>query len=156
MRRQNAFYRIGDIFGLFFSSSRCDIFLSFAVLEYIYRNLDKAKDDKRKMKENDLTLLIDKEVLNVKIECEIDSHTVKSVRERIDECIFLSRPKLLVLDFSEVRFMDSSGLALIFGRLSLMESLGGAVRLDGVGSHLMKLLRLSGIERMSNITLSVQ
>ena len=80
---------------------------------------------------------------------------MKRIRERIDEHIFISRPKLLVLDFEDVRFMDSSGLALILGRLSLMEELGGAVRLEGVNCHLMKLLRLSGIERMSNITLAV-
>ena len=49
--------------------------------------------------------------------CELDHHTARRVREQIDRQVFARRPELLVLDFSGVHFMDSSGIALIIGRV---------------------------------------
>ena len=87
------------------------------------------------------------------IDCEIDHHTASSLRTRIDREIFLKRPSVLKLDFRSVRFMDSSGLALIVGRVETMEAVGGRVILTNMGSSLQKLLRLSGIDRLKGLTL---
>jgi stage II sporulation protein AA (anti-sigma F factor antagonist) len=90
-------------------------------------------------------------VLRAKINCEIDNHTAKKVREQIDSEIHLKIPEALELDFSNVRFMDSSGLALIIGRASTMGLIGARVIVVGMSSQLLKLIRLSGIERIGNI-----
>ena len=50
--------------------------------------------------------------------------------------------------------MDSSGIGLILGRLDKAEGVGASVRLVGLSPILMKLVRLSGIEKMKNITVS--
>lgn len=92
--------------------------------------------------------------LTAKICCEIDHHTASRLRQRIDREIFARRPKLLCLDFSEVRFMDSSGIALILGRVESAGAVDAKVHLDGLTPTLFKLVRLSGIERVKNLTVS--
>ena len=105
------------------------------------------------MQRDDLKLTASAGKLVAYINCEIDSHTAGRRRERIDREIFLEKPGSLVLDFSSVGFMDSSGLALILGRVQLMESFGGTVSVVGLSEHNMKLLRLSGIERIKSLSL---
>ncbi len=85
------------------------------------------------------------------IKCEIDHHTARRIREKIDERLFSDRPETLVLDFSAVGFMDSSGLGLILGRCERAESIGAQVCLSGLSDALYKLVRLCGIERIKNL-----
>ena len=91
-------------------------------------------------------------VLTAKIKCEIDHHTARRMRDKIDEALYSAKPETLVLDFSEVRFMDSSGLGLILGRSEKGALVGASVRLAGLSDTLYKLIRLSGIEKVKNIT----
>ena len=88
------------------------------------------------------------------IGCEIDHHTAKRLREAIDRHMFLVKPETLVLDFSGVRFMDSSGIALILGRAETAGAIGACVHLVGLSNSIMKLVRLSGIEKVGNLTVS--
>lgn len=89
--------------------------------------------------------------LRAEIFCEVDHHVAKRIRERIDERLFLYRPTLLILDFSAVRFMDSSGIALIFGRVESAKAVGATVRIEGLTPELARLLRLSGAERVRGL-----
>ena len=92
--------------------------------------------------------------LFARINCEIDHHTAARLRVRIDRELFMERPTVLCLDFKDVRFMDSSGIALILGRVESAGAVGATVRLDGLNPYLFKLVRLSGIERVKNLTVS--
>ena len=92
--------------------------------------------------------------LVARISCEIDHHTAGRLRSRIDRELFSERPQLLILDFGDVRFMDSSGIALILGRVESAGAVGARVRLEGLTATLFKLVRLSGIERIKNLTVS--
>lgn len=103
------------------------------------------------MNEN-LSLSYEADVLRVTLLCEVDHHKAKPLREAIDRAAFTYRPRVLLLDFSSVRFMDSSGVALILGRSALGEDLGFTVVLSGLAPTAEKLLRLSGIEGRRNIT----
>ena len=98
-------------------------------------------------KENGISLI-------ASITCEIDHHTARILRAEIDRMLFLNKPELLIMDFTAVRFMDSSGIGLILGRLDKAESIGASLRLVGLSQTLMKLVRLSGIERMKSISVS--
>lgn len=98
-------------------------------------------------KENGISLI-------ASIACEIDHHTARILRAEIDRMLFLNKPELLIMDFTAVRFMDSSGIGLILGRLDKAESIGASLRLVGLSQTLMKLVRLSGIERMKSISVS--
>lgn len=92
--------------------------------------------------------------LSVILPCEIDHHTVKPIREKTDTKLFELSPSLLIIDFCAVSFMDSSGIGFILGRAELCEELGCRIRLKGLSSHLMKLIRLSGIEKIRNLSIS--
>jgi len=103
---------------------------------------------------DELTFRSEGTTLTASPTCEIDHHTSRLLRQRIDRMLFLHKPEILVMDFSGVRFMDSSGIALILGRLDKAESIGATLRVVGLSDALMKLVRLSGIERMKNISVS--
>lgn len=96
------------------------------------------------------------EDLRAELCCEIDHHSARRIRERIDGELFRLKPCTLILDFAGVRFMDSSGIALILGRVEVMSSLDGRVRLTRVAPSIMKLLRLSGLERIPNLAIDSQ
>ena len=87
------------------------------------------------------------------IGCEIDHHTARRIRERIDERLFECKPEILVIDFAKVGFMDSSGLGLILGRCERADSLGASVRIVGLSDSLYKLVRLCGVDRVRNLSL---
>ena len=54
----------------------------------------------------------------------------------------------MILDLSGVGFMDSSGLGLIMGRLSVMRSLGGEMAVRNPSRETESILRLAGMERL--------
>lgn len=82
---------------------------------------------------------------------DIDHHTAKDMREEIDNCLERGRPKLLNLDFRDVSFMDSSGIGLVMGRYRLMQELDGEVRIYNVSSHIKRVMRLAGLDRLAQI-----
>ena len=85
------------------------------------------------------------------IKCEIDHYSAKRIRDRIDPALFRYRPEVLVLNFSEVRFMDSSGIGLIIGRSEVASAVGAKVKLEGLSERLLRLVRLSGLEKISGL-----
>lgn len=102
--------------------------------------------------QDEITILQNGRILTARFCCEIDHHTARRLREGIDKALFEKKPELLVLDFSEVRFMDSSGIGLIIGRSEVCEALGAHVRLVSLSPLLSKLVRLSGIEKIKNLS----
>lgn len=94
---------------------------------------------------------IKEDALEIKLVGEIDHHNAVNVRSDIDSLIFETRPKKLILDLSEISFMDSSGLGLIMGRYSLIRDLGGGLSLRAPTVAVMKILALAGMERMIKI-----
>ena len=95
-------------------------------------------------------------VLEVKLMGEIDHHSAVSVRADIDGLIFDLRPQKVVLDLSEISFMDSSGLGLIMGRYALIKDFGGTLSLRAPTVAVMKILTLAGMERMIKIDKSIK
>ena len=104
--------------------------------------------------QEELLFLFEMGNLTAKVRTEIDHHTARRMRSQIDERMYRLRPAMLILDFSEVRFMDSSGIGLILGRCDAAADIGITVRLVGLSSSLMRLVRLSGIERVRNLSVS--
>ncbi|MBQ9964959.1 MAG: STAS domain-containing protein [Clostridia bacterium] len=79
---------------------------------------------------------------------EIDHHTARVLRERIDAAIATKKPKVLRLDFSGVGFMDSSGIGLVMGRYRLVNAYGGVLRVVGASDRLLRVMKLAGLERL--------
>ncbi len=58
---------------------------------------------------------IDETTATVSIGGELDHHSLREVSLAVNRVIDTYLPKTLILDMSDVRFMDSSGLALVIG-----------------------------------------
>ena len=91
------------------------------------------------------------EVLTVYLEGEIDHHSAKSIREEIDTAVEFNMPSLLILDFSGVTFMDSSGIGLVMGRFKTLQKSGAKLNLSNLPPNIYKVMKLAGIDRLANI-----
>lgn len=87
-----------------------------------------------------------------KIKGDLDHHTAKFIRGEIDREIASARPKRLIIDFSGVTFMDSSGIGLIMGRYKLMQDYDGEVIIASPPDYIRKVLRLAGVDKLARIT----
>ncbi len=90
----------------------------------------------------------DRGVLIVKVQGELDHYSATRLRNAIDDRIYAMAPKGLVLDFSELSMMDSSGIGLIMGRLRLMEEMDRHICVSGAGGSVKKVIMLSGLTKM--------
>lgn len=57
---------------------------------------------------------------------EIDHDAAQNLRIQLDEALVSRTPETLIMDFSGVGFMDSSGVGLILGRQRRAQALGAA------------------------------
>lgn len=79
---------------------------------------------------------------------EIDHHSARLLRTNIDIALNDNRPQRLILDFSGVTFMDSSGVGLVMGRHRFMTELGGSIELAGMPPYIEKVMSLAGMDRL--------
>ena len=91
------------------------------------------------------------EEITVYLSGDIDHHSARDMRESIDAAVQMKKPSLLRLDFSGVKFMDSSGIGLIMGRYRLMSLYGGIVRVVNVPDELERMMKLSGLSALDII-----
>jgi anti-sigma B factor antagonist len=78
---------------------------------------------------------------------EIDLHTAPAFRDEMLTAITRDSPRLIV-DLSEVTFLDSSGLAALVSALRRARDEGGWVRLVGPTSGPRKVLRIVQLDRV--------
>lgn len=91
------------------------------------------------------------EVLTVYLSGEIDHHSAKGMRNEIDSAIQYGMPSLLILDFSDVSFMDSSGIGLVMGRYRLLQKTGSTLSIVNLPENIYKIMKLAGIERLASL-----
>ena len=89
--------------------------------------------------------------LIVSVTGDIDQHNASSIRDEIDLKISHENVRKVVFDFSDLDFMDSSGIGIIIGRYKLMRAINGEVCIVANKPTLRKLLELSGMHRITNI-----
>ena len=89
--------------------------------------------------------------LGAKLTGELDHHSAPKVRQCIDQRI-MKGSNNLILDLTELSFMDSSGLGVILGRYKLVTQCGGNMQIVvGGNKAIKKLLCLGGIEKIIKI-----
>lgn len=91
------------------------------------------------------------QVLTVTVFGEVDHHSASALRKEIDAEIGRTQPKTLILDFHEVGFCDSSGIAVVLGRYKLMRGLGGEVRLQNLPAPVRKIFELADVGKLIQI-----
>ena len=82
---------------------------------------------------------------------ELDHHAARAAIEQTEDLLVLFPCEKLVLDLSELTFMDSSGIGLILGRVRLLQFWKGHVVLCGLSPNLGKMVELSGIASLAAI-----
>ena len=78
---------------------------------------------------------------------ELDHHGAKGLLENLEREIERTLPLSLVLDFSGVTFMDSSGIAVALRARQRMRELGGSIVLRNAGPQPRKVLEAAGLDR---------
>ena len=89
--------------------------------------------------------------LTVALTGEIDHHCAKYYIQAIGAKIEAYNPQICVLDFQEVSFMDSSGIAVVINALRCMARIEGKLILAGLGKQPMKVFQASGIDKLVEI-----
>lgn len=85
------------------------------------------------------------------IDGEVDHHSAKSIRTVIDAAIENNQPNQVILDFSAVTFMDSSGIGLVMGRYKIMQAIGGIVTIQNPPTHIKKVMQIAGLDKIASI-----
>jgi stage II sporulation protein AA (anti-sigma F factor antagonist) len=89
--------------------------------------------------------------LTVALTGEIDHHCAKGYIQAIAAKIDSYTPDICVLDFSEVSFVDSSGIAVVINALRGMTQIEGKLLLTGILPQPMRVFRASGIDKLVEI-----
>lgn len=95
-----------------------------------------------------ITVKIKNESLIVKISGDLDLVIAKEFRETIDKILSDKLIRNLILDISEVNFIDSSGLGAILGRYKFLKQRGGKMSIWGANPSVYRILDLSGIMKI--------
>ena len=98
-----------------------------------------------------LTSFLQDGQLTVALTGEIDHHCAKAYIQAITAKIEAYTPRLCILDFQEVIFMDSSGIAVVINALRNMTRIEGKLVLMGLNNQPMKVFRTSGIDKLVEI-----
>lgn len=97
------------------------------------------------------TSFLDDGMLTVALTGEIDHHCAKAYIDAIAAKIEVYQPRECVLDFQQVSFMDSSGIAVVINALRSMSKINGRLMVCGLGVQPLKVFRASGVDRLVEI-----
>ena len=81
--------------------------------------------------------------LMVRMPEEVDHHRASYICEGAD--------RLLVFDFEDTRFMDSSGIGIIMGRYRKISCFGGHVYAIHADRQIQRIFRMSGLHKIVEI-----
>ena len=95
-----------------------------------------------------LTSYLDNGILSIVLTGEIDHHCARAHIDAIGSKIEIYTPRECVLDFQQVTFMDSSGIAIVINALRNMTKIGGTLTVAGLGVQPMRVFRASGVDRL--------
>ena len=80
----------------------------------------------------------------ISLKGEIDQHSSQKLRDHMDDIILKSNKDKIVFDFSDVSFMDSTGIGIILGRYKKYKNTK-EFYIVNVNPTVDKILKLSGI-----------
>ena len=86
--------------------------------------------------------------LTIALTGEIDHHCAKAYIQVIASKIEAYMPDVCILDFRDVTFVDSSGIAVVINALRNMAHIEGKLLLTGISPQPMKVFRASGIDKL--------
>lgn len=89
--------------------------------------------------------------LVLKMPQELDHYQAEFLKEEADTLIMRYPVRSLVFDFSDTRFMDSSGIGVIIGRCKNVRFSGGYVKAVHLSEQIQRVFRLSGLRKIIEV-----
>lgn len=82
---------------------------------------------------------------------ELDHHEAEFLKEEADQLILKYPVRSLVFDFSDTRFMDSSGIGVIIGRCRNVRFSGGFIKAVHLNPQIQRIFKLSGLMKIIEV-----
>lgn len=82
---------------------------------------------------------------------EIDINTAPQIKKVFDKILSEKREKILI-NFKEVSYVDSSGLATLVEMLKNIRSYGGKLKLSNLSSKIRGLFEITKLEKLFDIS----
>lgn len=98
-----------------------------------------------------LTFSKENDTLIVHMAGELDHHSSEEVRNKIDDRIDRGKIHNLIMDFSNVTFMDSSGIGVVIGRYKKLSLKKGTVSIVSVKESVKRVFELSGMFKIIDV-----
>jgi anti-sigma B factor antagonist len=86
---------------------------------------------------------------------EIDVYTAPALREKIIALVE-DGTRVLIVDLTHVEFLDSTGLGVLVGALKRLRGIGGGFGVVCDQERLLKIFRITGLDRVFTIYDSVE
>jgi anti-sigma B factor antagonist len=97
-----------------------------------------------KVKREDLTCI-------VLIKGEIDAYTAPQLKSELVP-IAEEKDTNLIIDLTEVSYIDSTGLGVFVGTLKSTRRSGGGLRLVGLNERVRRLFKITGLDEIMDIS----
>lgn len=89
--------------------------------------------------------------LMIRMPAEIDHHQSSFISEKADQYIMGEQINSVVFDFTDTKFMDSSGIGIIMGRYRKISCFGGKIFAVNTDNRIRQLFILSGLHKIVEI-----
>lgn len=76
---------------------------------------------------------------------ELDEHTASYTKCRLDELFLKPNFQKIVIDLSELAFMDSTGIGVLIGRYKKMKDKNIPIFICNPSSHAEKIFKMTGL-----------
>lgn len=90
----------------------------------------------------------DGDKLLVGLSGELDHYCAQSVRRELDSMLADPGIHQLILDFSGMNFMDSSGIGVILGRYRILRDRGGSLSVIHMNEQVGRIFHMSGMNKV--------
>ena len=76
---------------------------------------------------------------------ELDEHSAHYTRTKLDKIFEGNNFKQIIIDLSELDFMDSTGIGVLIGRYKKMKDKGISIFICNPSSHAEKIFKMTGL-----------
>lgn len=87
-------------------------------------------------------------ILTIGLSGELDHAAASSALREVETAVEEYMPRQCVLDFSNLSFMDSSGIAVILKSERMMRQMGGGTAIRSANAQVQRVLELAGLGTM--------
>lgn len=86
-----------------------------------------------------------KDILYLSLCGELDENSAEYVRANLDEQMSVNYYKQIIIDLSQLNFMDSTGIGVLLGRYKKMQQRGIPIYISNPSKQADKIFRMSAL-----------